>query len=232
MTNRTVAVVIPALNEQGNVGAVVSGCLANGASHVVVANNGSTDGTAGEARAAGAVVVDESRRGYGWACAAGSAKAIELGADVIAYMDADHSSRASELDAIVGPVVDGTADLVLGSRVLGSMAVGAMGPHQRFGNWLTAAIMRRLYRITVTDLGPYRAIDAQLLTELSMSEMTFGWPTEMMVKSANRGATILEVPASWDVRHSGDSKVSGTVKGTLLAGWYLLSVTVKHARRK
>ena len=126
-------------------------------------------------------------------------------------------------------ITRGEADLVLGSRVLGTIESGAMGVHQRFGNWLTSAIMRRLYRIDVTDLGPYRAVRADLLTELAMTEMTFGWPTEMMVKAARRGARIVEVPVTWSVRHSGDSKVSGTVKGTILSGWYLLSVTFKHA---
>lgn len=224
-----VAVVIPALNEAGNVGGVVTALVAEGVGTVVVADNGSTDGTAAEASAAGADVVAEPRRGYGFACAAGSALAVERGAAVIAYIDADHSSRPAEIRSLVEPILGGEADLVLGSRSLGTVAAGAMGPHQRFGNWLTAAIMSRLYRIVVTDLGPYRAIEATLLASLEMSEMTFGWPTEMMVKSARTGARILEVPVSWDTRHSGSSKVSGTIKGSVLAGWYLLSVTVKHA---
>lgn len=232
-----VAVVIPALNEEGNVGHVVSELLVPElvtqvpelSITVVVVDNGSIDGTAVEALAAGAVVVPQPNRGYGWACAAGSAKAIEMGADAIAYIDADHSSLPDELGLLLEPWHSGQADLVLGSRALGTIAAGAMGAHQRFGNLLTAAIMRRLYRLTVTDLGPYRLIDAELLAALDMSEMTFGWPTEMMVKSARRGARIVEVPVTWNERHSGDSKVSGTIKGSLLAGWYLLSVTIKHA---
>jgi len=227
-----VAVVIPALNEAGNVGSVVHGLRAqevDATITVVVTDNGSTDSTADEARAAGAIVVSEARRGYGWACAAGSAKAIELGVDAIAYIDADHSSLPDELGLLIEPWRSGQADLVLGSRALGTIAAGAMGAHQRFGNVLTAAIMRRLYRVTVTDLGPYRLIDTDLLVALDMTEMTFGWPTEMMVKSARRGARIVEIPVTWNARHSGDSKVSGTIKGSILAGWYLLSVTVKHA---
>jgi len=225
----TVAVVIPALNEEGNIAAVVTSLRAQAVDHIIVVNNGSTDRTAVIAAEAGAVVIEESRRGYGWACAAGSSEAIRCKATVVAYIDGDQSSLPSEIGAIVGPVVNGDADLVLGSRMLGSIHAGAMGAHQRFGNWLTAALMRRLYGITVTDLGPYRAIDASLLSALEMSEMTFGWPTEMMVKSARRSARILEVPATWRVRGAGKSKVSGTIKGSAMAAWFLLSVTIKNA---
>lgn len=225
----TVAVVIPALNEEGNIEVVVNSLRDQDVDHVIVVNNGSTDRTAEIAANAKATVVDEPQRGYGWACAAGSAEAQRLGATVVAFIDGDQSSRASEIGQIVGPIVEGTADLVLGSRTLGTIQSGAMGAHQRFGNWLTAALMRRLYKITVTDLGPYRAIDASLLDALDMGEMTFGWPTEMMVKSARRGARIVEVPATWQVRGAGKSKVSGTIKGSAMAAWFLLSVTIKHS---
>ena len=229
LTRSDVAVVIPALNEADNVGPVVAELRAATIDLVVVVDNGSTDDTASVARAAGAIVVEEPRRGYGWACAAGTAEALRRGAGVIVYIDADRSSLASEIDRILEPLLDGRADLVLGSRTRGTCDPGAMGVHQRFGNRLTAAIMRRLYGVTVTDLGPYRAIDARLLAALELSEMTFGWPTEMMVKAARRQARIVEVPVSWHHRHAGQSKVSGTIKGTVLAGWYLLSVTFKHA---
>ena len=223
------AVIVPALNEEGNIAEVVRGLLDQSAGLVIVVDNGSTDHTADVAADAGAVVVGEPVRGYGQACHAGSVEAIRRGASVLVYIDGDQSSLPSELDRVTQPITRGEADLVLGSRVLGTIESGAMGVHQRFGNWLTSAIMRRLYRIDVTDLGPYRAVRADLLTELAMTEMTFGWPTEMMVKAARRGARIVEVPVTWSVRHSGDSKVSGTVKGTILSGWYLLSVTFKHA---
>ncbi len=225
-----VAAVIPALNESDNIAAVVEDLLAQGIEWVVVADNGSTDDTGAVASAAGAVVIDEPRQGYGYACAAGSAEAARLGASVLVYVDGDGSARPDELGRLLDPITQDHADLVLGSRVLGTIDAGAMGPHQRFGNWLTAAIMRLLYRIEVTDLGPYRAIRTGLLEELAMTEMTFGWPTEMMVKSARAKAKIAEVPVTWQNRAAGESKVSGTVKGTVLAGWYLLSVTVKHAR--
>lgn len=225
------AVVIPALNEAENVGAVVDGLRAEGVELVIVVDNGSTDSTADIAARHGASVVSEPIAGYGRACAAGTAHAMAEGATVIVYIDADQSSRPDELPSLLAPIRKGDADLVLGSRVLGTMETGAMGPHQRFGNWLTAALMRTLYDVEVTDLGPFRAIRSELLQSLDMAEMTFGWPTEMMVKSARRGARIVEVPATWQVRNAGDSKVSGTIRGTVLAAWYLLSVTIKHAAR-
>lgn len=226
-----VSVVIPALNEADNVGAVIDGLLAQDVDQVIVVDNGSTDGTGDVGHRHGAVVVTEPIAGYGRACAAGTARAVADGADVIVYIDADQSSRPDELATLLTPIAEGRADLVLGSRVLGTVEAGAMGPHQRFGNWLTAAIMSTLYDVKVTDLGPYRAIRTELLTSLDMAEMTFGWPTEMMVKSARRDARIVEVPVTWQVRNAGESKVSGTIRGTVLAAWYLLSVTIKHAAR-
>lgn len=226
-----IAVVIPALDEADNIASVVSDLHDQvSVDLVIVVDNGSSDDTAAVARSAGATVVTEPDRGYGYACAAGTAEALTQGAAIIAYIDGDHSSRPDEIGRILEPILADEADLVLGSRVLGTTEAGSMGPHQRFGNWLTAAIMSALYKITVSDLGPYRAIRASLVRDLDMSEMTFGWPTEMMVKSARRGARIVEVPATWQPRRSGESKVSGTIKGTVLAAWYLLSVTVKHAR--
>lgn len=229
-----VAAVIPCLNEAGNIGSVVRELLSVGIDLVVVADNGSTDTTAAEAQAAGALVIAEPRRGYGYACQAGTVAALGSGATVLVYIDGDGSSRPSEAQLLIAPIVDGTAagdavDLVLGSRTRGSIEAGAMPPHQRFGNALTSALMRMIYRITVTDLGPYRAISASLLTSLDMSEMTFGWPTEMMVKAATQGATIIEAPVSWDRRGEGRSKVGGTLKGSALAAYHILRVTFLHS---
>jgi glycosyltransferase involved in cell wall biosynthesis len=224
----SVAVVIPALNEAGNIGCLVAELRTVPYVEVVVTDNGSTDATAAEAAAAGATVVSEPRRGYGYACAAGVAAAGHAG--VIAFIDGDGSFLPAELPAILAPILEGRADLVLGSRPLGHIAPGAMPPQQRLGNWLAARLMRTLYRIPVTDLGPYRAIRRDLLDSLDMAEMTYGWPAEMMVKAARRGARITEVPVSFQPRRSGRSKVSGTLRGTLLAARFILGVTLRYAR--
>ena len=194
---------------------------------VIVVDNGSSDSTAQEAREAGAKVVSEPRRGYGYACAAGVAESQD--ADVLVFLDGDHSFAPSDLPSLLGPILDGRADLVLGSRSLGYIEPGAMLLQQRFGNWLAARLMNILYGLSITDLGPYRAIRRQLLSELNMQEMTYGWPTEMIVKSARRGAGIVEVPVSYHNRRFGRSKVSGTVRGTVLAAWFILGVTFRYA---
>lgn len=221
-----VDVIIPALNEAGNIAQLVREAAAQPVARVIVADNGSTDGTGSLAAEAGAHVVFEPRRGYGYACAAGGAAAT---ADILLFLDGDFSSLPEEMPRLLLPVQQGRADLVLGSRVLGEILPGAMPPHQRFGNWLTSALMRRLYRVAVTDLGPYRAVRRQLLHNLNMQEMTFGWPTEMMVKCARLGVPILEVPVSFAPRRAGQSKVSGTLRGSVLAAYYILGVTLRYA---
>ena len=225
------AVIIPALNEAGNirqlVGEVQALQLPGVQLSVIVVDNGSSDATAAEAQAAGAQVVFEPRRGYGFACAAGVAAAA--GAEIVAFLDGDYSSLPAELPVILNPLLLGQADLCLGSRELGGIAPGAMPPQQRFGNRLAAWLIRRLYRLPVTDLGPYRAIRRDLLLDLHMGEMTYGWPTEMMVKAARRGLRIVEVAVQFHPRRAGRSKVSGTLRGVLLAAWFILGVTLRHA---
>jgi glycosyltransferase involved in cell wall biosynthesis len=223
------AVIIPALNEAGNITRLVQETLQQPVGCVIVVDNGSVDETAALANAAGAVVISETRQGYGYACAAGTAVALREGADVLVYMDGDFSSLPGEMTRLLEHIRNRDADLVLGSRALGDIASGAMLPHQRFGNWLSAGLMSRLYHIKVTDLGPYRAIRSDMMRNLDMQEMTFGWPTEMMVKVARANGRILEVPVSWHVRRSGQSKVSGTLKGSFLAAYYILGVTLKYA---
>ena len=220
------AVIIPALNEAGNIGDLVRETLALGVDEVIVADNGSTDGTPLAAREAGARVVTEPRRGYGHACAAGAAAAE---ADVLVFLDGDYSSLPAELDRLLAPLRAGQADLVLGSRTLGTIAPGAMPRHQRTGNWLMAHAMRLLYGVQVTDLGPYRAVTAELLRALDMREMTYGWPVEMMVKAARRHARIVEVPVSHVPRRAGRSKVGGTVRGSILAAYYIVTVILRYA---
>ncbi len=223
------AVIIPALNEAGNIGPLVAETLAQPVDRVIVVDNDSTDETAVLAQQAGAQVINEPRRGYGYACAAGTAAALAANADILVYMDGDFSSLPAELPHLLAPVQQNQADLALGSRVLGHIAAGAMLPHQRFGNWLSARLMSRLYGVAISDLGPYRAIRATLMHTLEMRQMTFGWPTEMMVKVAKGNGRIQEVPVSWHPRRSGRSKVSGTLRGSILAAYYILGVTLRYA---
>jgi glycosyltransferase involved in cell wall biosynthesis len=226
-----VAVIIPVLNEADNIGPLVADVWAQGVDNVYVVDNGSTDATAAAASEARAIVLSEPRRGYGFACAAGVKAARDDGAEILVFIDGDYSSLPAEMGRLIAPLRENSAELVLGSRTLGHIAAGAMPPHQRFGNWLSSRLMSRLYGVNVTDLGPYRAIRADLLAELDMHEMTFGWPTEMMVKVAKRELRIVEVPVSWHVRRSGQSKVSGTLRGSILAAYYILGVTLRYARR-
>lgn len=225
-----IAVLIPALNEAGNVARLIGEIPRDAAesTQIVLIDNGSTDGTADAARAVGAQVVAESRRGYGYACAAGVA-AVGQNADVIVFLDGDGSFDPAEMRRLLTPIVENQADLVLGSRVKGGIEPGSMPPTQRFGNRLVSNLMRVLYRIEVTDLGPFRAIRAETLNRFLMREMTFGWPTEMIVKTARSHARIVEVPVSYRRRWSGQSKVSGTLRGTVLAAYYILGVTLRYA---
>ena len=224
-----VTVIIPALNEAGNIYRLVQEVLAAAPVDVIVVDNNSTDSTPQEARKAGAKLVFEPRRGYGYACAAGLAAADRAG--VVVFLDGDHSFSAADLPLLLAPILEGKADFVLGSRELGNIAPGAMPFHQRFGNKLVSRLMNIIYHLSITDLGPYRAVRRQILMELKMREMTYGWPAEMMVKAARRGVRIVEVPVNYQSRRSGHSKVSGTLRGTFLAAWSILMVTFRYALR-
>ena len=226
-----VAVIIPARNEEIPLPGVIAEVPPEGSDLVIVVDNGSTDRTAEVARQAGAMVVREPRAGYGYACAAGVRAAAEQDAEVLIFLDADGSFDPAQIASLLAPIEDQGADLVLGSRPAGGMEQGAMLPHARFGNWLVAGLMRLLYGLRVTDLGPFRAIRADLLSQLDMQEMTYGWPTEMMVKAARLRAHVVEVPVRYRVRRSGRSKVSGTVRGTILATYFILFVTLRYAFR-
>jgi glycosyltransferase involved in cell wall biosynthesis len=224
-----VAVILPARNEEIPLPGVLAEIPTQVVDSVVVADNGSTDRTVEVAQAAGVLVVREPRAGYGYACAAGVRAAEAQGAEVLVFLDADGSFDPAQIPDLLAPIEAGQADLVLGSRLAGGMEPGAMPAHARFGNWLVARLMRLLYGLQVTDLGPYRAIRADLLARMRMREMTYGWPAEMMVKAARYGAGIVEVPVRYRLRRGGRSKVSGTVRGTILATHFILFVTLRHA---
>jgi glycosyltransferase involved in cell wall biosynthesis len=227
----TVAVIIPARNEDTALPGVIAAIPPTAVNAVLVVDNGSVDRTAAVARGAGALVVSEPRAGYGYACAAGVAAAARLGADILVFLDADGSFDPAQIPELVAPLETGQADLVLGSRPAGGVERGAMPSHARFGNWLVARLMGLLYGLNLADLGPYRAVRADLLDRLEMREMTYGWPTEMMVKAARLGARVIEVPVRYRVRRGGRSKVSGTIRGSLLATYAILFVALRYAIR-
>jgi glycosyltransferase involved in cell wall biosynthesis len=222
-------VVIPALNEEAAIGSVVQEVPRQLVHEIVVVDNGSTDRTAEVAAAAGARVVREPRRGYGAACRAGALAAPD--ADVLVFLDGDRNEDPREMDRVLGPVLRGEADLVIGSRVRGGAAPGALTPQQRVGNRIVTTLLRLLYGLRLTDIGPFRAIPAHLLMDLRMEHLSYGWPVEMVVKAARRGYRIVEVPVSCRPR-VGRSKVAGTLRGSLLAGYHLLLTTVRYAWRR
>ena len=226
-----IVAVIPALDEAPSIGRVVE-TLREGRSaalhRIVVVDNGSTDGTGEIARRAGASVVREERRGYGYACLTGVLAAEE--ADVIVLLDGDAADDPNDFSAILEPLLAGKADLVVGSRTLGSREMGSMTPQQMLGNRLAAFLMRNIYGIKVSDLGSFRAIRRDDLLALEMQEMTYGWPVEMMVKAARAGYRYHEVPVGHRRRSGGVSKVGGTLRGSLMAGWYILSTVFRYSR--
>ena len=226
MPNPRVVAVIPARNEEGAISKVIAALPRDLVHRVIVVDNGSTDATAAVAEAAGAQIVSLAQPGYGRACAAGVAAASD--AEIILFLDGDYSDFPEEAPRILEPILRGEADLVIGSRLRGRREPGALPAHQLFGNWLVSALMRLLYGLPITDLGPFRAIRADLLSSLAMREMTYGWPTEMMVKAARHGARVTEVPVSYR-RRIGTSKISGTIRGTVLATYYILGVTIRYA---
>lgn len=225
-----IAVAIPALNEEAAIGNVVRD-IPDWVDLVVVGDNGSTDTTPDVARAAGAVVVNEPERGYGAACLAALERiaADPAGpADIIVFADGDYSDHLEDMAELVDPIVAGTADFVLGSRVLGRREQGSLTPQQVFGNWLATTLIRLIWGARYTDLGPYRAIRRTSLDRLAMADRNYGWTVEMQIKAAEQGLRVMEVPARYRVR-IGQSKVSGTLRGTVMAGYKILSIIARHA---
>ncbi|WP_138506943.1 glycosyltransferase family 2 protein [Spirosoma lacussanchae] len=224
-----IVVIIPAFNEENSVGSVVRDIPAHLVEEVIVVNNNSNDQTAVEAARAGATVLHEPIQGYGRACLRGIAYAQnrQQKPDVVVFLDADYSDYPEEMPDVVAPIAAGTADLVIGSRALGHRESGSMTPQQVFGNWLATTLLRWLYGVRYTDLGPFRAIRFDSLLALGMRDTTYGWTVEMQLKAAKQGLRTTEVPVNYRKR-IGFSKISGTVKGTVLAGYKIITTIFKY----
>ncbi|HMN97980.1 MAG TPA: glycosyltransferase family 2 protein [Miltoncostaeaceae bacterium] len=223
-----VTAVVPALDEEDGIATVVAGLLRQGlVDEVVVVDNGSADATTPRARAAGARVVREPRRGYGRACHAGVLAAD--GSDVIVLLDGDAADDPGDLAAVLAPLLAGEADLVVGSRGRAARQRGAMTPQQIAGNRVACGLMRALHGMRVTDLGPFRAIRRDQLLALDMAEMTYGWSAEMVVKAGRAGLRYREVPVGYR-RRIGVSKVGGTLRGSVGAATAITGAILRHSR--
>ena len=225
----TIKVIIPAYNEQNAIGNVLEDIPASWVQEIVVVNNNSSDQTAPRAQARGATVLEEPRQGYGAACLRGIAYLSEASAppDIVVFMDADYSDYGEELPQVVAPIIEGRADLVIGSRALGERERGSMTIPQVFGNWLATRLLRWMYGAQFTDLGPFRAIRYASLMQLDMKDQTYGWTVEMQLKAVKLGLRCTEVPVRYRQR-IGVSKVSGTVKGTVMAGYKIIGTIIKY----
>jgi len=224
-----VSVIIPTHNEAEAIGRVLADLPSDLITEVIVVDSKSTDGTPDVARGMGARIIEEPRRGYGRACLTGLANAKNP--DVVVFLDGDYSDRPSDLPTLLAPIAKGRADITLGSRLSGGDNRGALPWHQSFGNRLAASLIRLLYGVQITDLGPFRAGRADVLHALALEEATYGWAVEMILKGALAGYRIVEVPVSYYPR-IGKSKISGTVKGTLGAAWFILSRIVRYYFRR
>jgi glycosyltransferase involved in cell wall biosynthesis len=220
-----VSVIIPTHNEAQAIGRVLADLPSHLVTEVIVVDSNSTDGTPDVARKLGAQVIEEPRRGYGRACLTGLARAENP--DVVVFLDGDYSDRPSELPILLAPIIEGRADITLGTRLHTRNPSEALPWHQAFGNRLAASLIKLLYGLQLTDLGPFRAGRADVLRALELQEMTYGWAVEMILKGTLGGYRVVEVPVSYHPR-IGQSKISGTLKGTIGAAWFILSLIVRY----
>ncbi len=223
MSSVKIDVVIPAFNEENSINRVLQDIPADLVREVVVCNNASTDQTAEVAKANGATLVHQPIRGYGNACLKGLEHIANnpIPPDIVVFLDADYSDYPEEMHQLVAPILKDGMDMVIGSRALGEMESGSMTPQQVFGNWLATNLIRFFYQYEFTDLGPFRAIRYNQLLAIDMQDKTYGWTVEMQVKAAKMKMKCTEIPVTYRKR-IGFSKVSGTVKGTILAGHKIL----------
>jgi hypothetical protein len=224
-----VAVIIPALNEEATLPLVLADIPKAVVEEVVVIDNGSSDHTAEVARARGATVLHESRRGYGAACLVGVAYLQTRQPDIVVFLDGDYSDHPEEIPALIQPLLTGEYDLVIGSRVKGNADPGALLPQARLGNALATRLIRWFYGFSYSDLGPFRAIRFPALLQLGMTDSNYGWTVEMQIKAIQKGLRITEAPVRYRKRAGGVSKVTGTLKGTILAGYRILWTIFRYA---
>jgi glycosyltransferase involved in cell wall biosynthesis len=224
-----VSVIIPTHNEAQAIGRVLADLPPDPMTEVIVVDSNSDDGTPEIAARMGARVIQEPRRGYGRACLTGLATANSP--EVVVFLDGDYSDRPAELPILLAPITDGRADITLGSRLHGRNSAKALPWHQVFGNRFAAWLINLLYDLKLTDLGPFRAARADVLHALQLEETTYGWAVEMVLKGALTGFRVVEVPVSYYPR-IGKSKISGTLKGTVGAGWFILSLIVRYSLRR
>ena len=220
-----VSVIIPTHNEAQAIGRVLADLPSHLVTEVIVVDSNSTDGTPDLARSMGAQVIQEPRRGYGRACLTGLANCQSP--DVVVFLDGDYSDRPSELPILLAPIVEGRADITLGSRLRDRSSAAALPWHQVLGNRLASSLIGLLYGLKIGDLGPFRAARAEVLRALALEQTTYGWAVEMILKGALAGFRVVEVPVSYHPR-IGKSKISGTLKGTIGAGWFILSLIVRY----
>lgn len=221
-----IAVIIPARNEAASIAQAIT-AIPQWVDEIIVVDNGSDDATAALARQAGASVIAEPRPGYGHACWTGAGAAS---AELLVFMDGDCADDPADMPAVLAPLINGAADLVIGSRTLGTAQAGALTPQQRWGNRLACTLIRRLWGHAYTDLGPFRAIRQAQLMALAPRQMTFGWTVEMQIRALKCGLRVQEVPVGYRCR-IGQSKISGTVGGTLKAGYGILACIGREALR-
>lgn len=221
--------IMPAYNEEQAVGNVIRDIPKGRVREIIVANNNSKDGTRQAAELAGATVLDEPRQGYGYACLKAMEHISKLDPlpEIVVFLDADYSDHPEELPLLVQPIIDDGYDMVIGSRALGERERASMTPQQIFGNWLATRMMKYMYRVDYTDLGPFRAIKYDALMKIDMQDKTYGWTVEMQLKAAKLGMKTTEVPVTYRKR-IGVSKVSGTVKGTIMAGYKIIATILKY----
>lgn len=228
---RTIAVVIPAFNEDQSILRVLEDIPAGLLDEVIVVDNRSTDETASMARAWGATVLAEPRRGYGSACLTGITHALARGYDIIVFLDADYSDHPEEMTAIVEKITRDGYEMVIGSRMIGEREQGAMPPHAAFGNWLATSLIRVIWRERFTDLGPFRAITANALRRIRMRDTNYGWTVEMQIKAARFGLRSTEIPVRYRKR-VGVSKISGSIVGSIRAGYKILLTIARYGLRR